>query len=263
MTRQPAFQSLLTERRGRVISIERAWSCETYRKHNNFYLRVQASERSYWARLVAPRSPTHTSPVAGPRPTRPLSCVSQANGYSSIFAVMARIPQDPFSPLSSSASIPPGGSLLDAPINPTRPVLQPHVPSPSSDMTSSLPPSATTTLSPTHGSATKHRSLSQLGRVSGATGRDGDGNGGAGGGDVRQLKLRLQYLEGILSRMQKEKAGMDEEFGRQRKKFMQQMVDLECEPQQMLCYVYIPYSLSPPSSLSPPLLSHNINVHLS
>ena len=79
----------------------------------------------------------------------------------------------------------------------------------SSDVVTSLPPSVTSTQG--H-SPTRHISNTQV-----------------GGGEIGQLKLKLQYLEGMLGRMQKEKAGMDDEFGRQRKKFMQQMVDLECE----------------------------------
>lgn len=41
------------------------------------------------------------------------------------------------------------------------------------------------------------------------------------------MKLRLQYLEGMVSRLEREKKGMEEEFGRQRKKFMNEMIQSE------------------------------------
>ena len=78
-------------------------------------------------------------------------------------------------------------------------------------MVTSLPPSVTSTQG--H-SPNRHKSNTQV---------------AGGGGEIEQFKLKVQYLESIVGRMQKEKAGMDEEFGRQRRKFMQQMVDLECE----------------------------------
>ena len=40
-------------------------------------------------------------------------------------------------------------------------------------------------------------------------------------------QLRIQHMEGLVSRLQKEKRAMDEEFGRQRKKFMNQMMQTE------------------------------------
>jgi hypothetical protein len=46
-------------------------------------------------------------------------------------------------------------------------------------------------------------------------------------------QLRQQYLEGMISRLTKEKAAMEEEFGRQRKKFMNQMVQAEGESKLM------------------------------
>ena len=51
-------------------------------------------------------------------------------------------------------------------------------------------------------------------------------------GDTSQLRLR--YLESIVARLEKEKKAMEEEFGRQRKKFMSQMMQTECED----CYIY-------------------------
>ena len=51
-------------------------------------------------------------------------------------------------------------------------------------------------------------------------------------GDTSQL--RLQYLEGMVARLDKEKKAMEEEFGRQRKKFMSQMMQTESED----CYIY-------------------------
>lgn len=46
-------------------------------------------------------------------------------------------------------------------------------------------------------------------------------------GDTSQL--RLQYLESIVARLEKEKKAMEEEFGRQRKKFMSQMMQTESD----------------------------------
>lgn len=42
-------------------------------------------------------------------------------------------------------------------------------------------------------------------------------------------QLRVQHMESLISRLQKEKRAMDEEFGRQRKKFMNQMMQTECK----------------------------------
>ena len=42
-------------------------------------------------------------------------------------------------------------------------------------------------------------------------------------------QLRVQHMESLVSRLQKENRGMDEEFGRQRKKFMNQMMLTECK----------------------------------
>lgn len=42
-------------------------------------------------------------------------------------------------------------------------------------------------------------------------------------------QLRIQHMESLVSRLQKEKKAMDEEFGRQRKKFMNQMMLTECK----------------------------------
>ena len=49
------------------------------------------------------------------------------------------------------------------------------------------------------------------------------------GGAGVNLPLRVQYLESLCVTLQKEKRGMEEEFGRQRKKFMNHMVEMEAE----------------------------------
>lgn len=49
------------------------------------------------------------------------------------------------------------------------------------------------------------------------------------GGAAVNLPLRVQYLESLCVTLQKEKRGMEEEFGRQRKKFMNHMVEVEAE----------------------------------
>lgn len=41
--------------------------------------------------------------------------------------------------------------------------------------------------------------------------------------------LRVQYLESVCGSLQREKKGMEEEFGRQRKKFMNNMIQMEAE----------------------------------
>ena len=51
----------------------------------------------------------------------------------------------------------------------------------------------------------------------------------AGGGSGVNLPLRVQYLESLCVTLQKEKRGMEEEFGRQRKKFMNHMMEMEAE----------------------------------
>ena len=50
-----------------------------------------------------------------------------------------------------------------------------------------------------------------------------------GSGSPSTLALRLKYLESIVSRLTAEKKGMEEEFGRQRKRFMEQMISSEGE----------------------------------
>lgn len=45
---------------------------------------------------------------------------------------------------------------------------------------------------------------------------------------VSTTNLRVKYLEQMVSRLDKEKKAMEEEFGRQRKKFMKEMVQAEC-----------------------------------
>ncbi|XP_003387387.1 PREDICTED: myosin-11-like [Amphimedon queenslandica] len=50
-----------------------------------------------------------------------------------------------------------------------------------------------------------------------------------GGSNPSTLALRVKYLEGMVSRLTSEKKGMEEEFGRQRKRFMEQMISSEGE----------------------------------
>lgn len=52
---------------------------------------------------------------------------------------------------------------------------------------------------------------------------------GAVGGDPSNLGLRIQYLERLCVNLQKEKKAMEEEFGRQRKKFMDRMMQSDAE----------------------------------
>ena len=53
--------------------------------------------------------------------------------------------------------------------------------------------------------------------------------GAVGGGDQSDLGLRIQYLERLCVNLQKEKKAMEEEFGRQRKKFMDRMMQSDAE----------------------------------
>ena len=46
---------------------------------------------------------------------------------------------------------------------------------------------------------------------------------------TENLALRVQYLESVCGSLQREKKGMEEEFGRQRKKFMNNMIQMEAE----------------------------------
>ena len=48
-------------------------------------------------------------------------------------------------------------------------------------------------------------------------------------GDTSTSQLRMRYLEQMVARLDREKKAMEEEFGRQRKKFMKEMVQAECE----------------------------------
>lgn len=118
----------------------------------------------------------------------------------------------------STASISAATNLLDAPIATLQPLLQaPKTLTATSDITSSLPPIATSPVSPR--SAPKHGPATHI----------GGGVGGGRGEEIGQLKLKVHYLESIAGRLQRENSGMEEEFGRQRKKFMKQMMELECE----------------------------------
>lgn len=48
------------------------------------------------------------------------------------------------------------------------------------------------------------------------------------GEGVSTTNLRIRYLEQMVARLDGEKRSMDEEFGRQRKKFMHEMMQAEC-----------------------------------
>ena len=50
-----------------------------------------------------------------------------------------------------------------------------------------------------------------------------------GDGGQSTLPLRIEYLEKMVSRLTVDKKGMEEEFGKQRKKFMQEMIKTESE----------------------------------